>query len=184
MACPLNGRRACGWEKMLATYIARYIFPTVQWYRSTRGHRTLFWFYGPWEDVQNAVALFRELLLTIATAAHLQYGSHTRGSGASYAEGYISGLPRSTTEAAQTQNHQVVSQQALIHTRMIALRSAAEKWLETECNIKLTTGAAGGRYDYDGAAAHRGKLHGATHPLTVPGARPRITQRALGRPQT
>lgn len=111
VACPVNGRRACSWEKELASYVADHIFPTIQWYRSTRGHRTFFWFYGPLADVENGIALFRELLLTIAAAAQLQYGGHVRGSGASYAEGYVAGLPRATNgEAAQ--DSQVMSERA------------------------------------------------------------------------
>jgi len=56
VACPVNGRRACSWEKELASYVADHIFPTIQWYRSTRGHRTFFWLYGPLADVQNGIA--------------------------------------------------------------------------------------------------------------------------------
>jgi hypothetical protein len=40
---------------------------------------------------------------------------------------------------------------------MLALRNAAEKWLELECNIKLSTGGNMERYDYDDAAADRGR---------------------------
>ncbi|MCA9133491.1 MAG: DUF2786 domain-containing protein [Planctomycetales bacterium] len=187
MACPVNGRRACIWESMLAAYVTQYIFTSVQWYRGTRGHRTLYWFYGPLNDVQNAIALFRELLLTIATAAHLQYGGHARGSGASYAEGYVAGLPRSADEAAQTESvgkdrssdpldaaeH---GQGGLIHTRTLALQDAAREWLVVECGIRLTTSRGRGRYLHDDAAASRGKQHGAKHELNVPGRRRRIAQ--------
>ncbi len=88
IACPVNGRRTCQLEHSLAWYISQHIFTTTQYYYSTEGHRAMFWFYGPVDDVNNAIALFRELLLTIATAAHLQFGGYARGSGASYAEGY------------------------------------------------------------------------------------------------
>jgi hypothetical protein len=174
IACPVNGRRACAWEKMLAWYITREVFPTVQWYTSTRGHRTFFWFYGPLADVQNSIALFRELLLTIATAAHLQYGSHVRGSGASYAEGYVSGLPRSSS-ASEEKQEEVLSQRSLICARTVAVHSAADRWIELECNVKLTKGSRAGRYQYDHAAAGRGKLHGSKHQFNVPGAPPRLT---------
>ena len=184
VACPVNGRRAYRWEKMLASYVAWHIFPTIQWYQGTRGHRTFFWFYGPKSDVENGIALFRELLLTIATAAQLQYGGHTRGSGASYAEGYVAGLPiapqRTVEPDAFQQNPpqddpQVLSAQALVHTRTLAVHDAATRWLDLECNIKLTSGGRGGRWDYDDAANNRGKQHGAQHEFDVPGALPRIT---------
>lgn len=179
MACPVNGRRACSWEKSLAAYVCHHVFPTIQWYKSTRGHRTLIWFYGPLADVRNGIALYRELLLTIATAAHLQYGSHVQGSGASYAEGYVSGLPRSPHDGNEKHepNKQVSRERALIHTRMLTLQNAATQWLDRECNVKLVTRGGRGRWGYDQAAAFQGKLHGAKHTLNVPGAPPRITHR-------
>jgi hypothetical protein len=173
MTCPVNGRRACNWEKSLAGYVCREIFPMVQWYLGTKGHRTIFTFYGPLADVRNSIALFRELLLTIASAAHLQYGSYARGSGASYAEGYVAGLPR--TKLATGERSQVVSEQALIHTRTLTIHNAARSWLRTECNISLTTSRGRGRYLHDPQAESRGKEHGAQHNVTAPGAPKRIT---------
>ena len=173
MACPVNGRRACNWEKSLATYVTETILPTTQWFIATKGHRTFFWFYGPRSDVQNAIALFRELLLTIATSAQLQFRGHTRGSGASYAEGYVQGLPRSST-ASKSSPEQIVSERALIHSRTMTLHSAADHWLDFECNIKLTTSYRAGRDQFDESAASRGRLHGSKHEVTAPGAQLRI----------
>ncbi len=180
MACPVNGRRACGWEKNLAMYVVLELIPTVQCYISTKGHRTMFWFYGPLADVQNSIALYRELLLTIATSAQLQYGSYTRGSGASYAEGYVAGLPRSSTvetdEGRTTQSTHTTSERALIQARMLSLRDAAKQWLDVECNIRLTSGSRRGRYQHDPAAETQGRAHGAQHEVNVPNATKRITQ--------
>ncbi|MCA9131402.1 MAG: DUF2786 domain-containing protein [Planctomycetales bacterium] len=173
IACPVNGRRACAWEKSLAHYVTKHVFQTVLYYIDTKGHRTFFWFYGPLSDVQNCIALFRELLLTIATAAHLQYGGHVRGSGASYAEGYVAGLPRAETEPAAV-NGKLVSERALIHSRSLALHQAAKEWLDLECNIQLVSGKSSGRYQYDPAAAGHGKVHGAKHEIKVPGQIKRI----------
>jgi hypothetical protein len=187
-ACPLNGRRAYGWEKSLAWYVTKEIFPMVQWYYSTKGHRTLIWFYGPVSDVENTIELFRELLLTIAAAAHLRFGGYTRGSGASYAEGYVAGLPRYNdpaqadtqpigTETSGTEtsvSEQTVSQHALIHARTIAIHGAAVKWLGDECDVHLTTSSARQRDQHDAAAASLGKKHGATHQVTPRGLPPRI----------
>ncbi len=47
MACPVNGRRGCNWEKNLAAYMVNEIFPMTSWYFGMKGHRTFFWFYGP-----------------------------------------------------------------------------------------------------------------------------------------
>lgn len=93
-ACPLNGKRACTWEASLAWYVTLEVFPCVQFYRASKSNRSLFWFYGPLDDVENCISLFRELLITIAASAKLLYGGYSRGSGASYAEGYVQGLPR------------------------------------------------------------------------------------------
>ncbi len=173
IACPVNGRRACNWEKHLASYVTKTILPTTQWFSSTKGHRTLFWFYGPRADVQNVIALFRELLLTIATSAHLQFRSHTRGSGASYAEGYVEGLPRSSIDS-HTNPEQAMGERALIHSRTMTLQSAAEHWLDFECNIKLRTSYRTGRDQFDESAASRGRLDGSKHEVVVPAAQLRI----------
>ncbi len=174
-ACPVNGRRACQWEKWLASYLIVEIFPTNQYYVATKGHRTYFWFYGPREDVQNCITLFRELLLTIATSARLHYGGHSRGSGASYCEGYVAGLPRHQDSHATDQS--VVSETALIHARTLAVHSAAREWLNIECGIQLVSGGRSGRFDHDPDAANRGKKHGARHDVRADNGRKRIGRR-------
>lgn len=180
-ACPLNGRRACRWEKMLAWYVTKEIFPLVQWYSSTKGHRTLIWFYGPVSDVENTIELYRELLLTIATSAYLRFRGHTRGSGASYAEGYVAGLPQfkdagnDVTESSDDAS--LVSGQALIHARTLSVHNAAEKWLGEECDVHLCRTSGRGRDLHDPAAAGLGRQHGASHQLTPKGLPPRIGYR-------
>lgn len=174
MACPVSGRRAHLWEKSLAAYLTREIFPMTAWYLGTKGNRTLFWFFGPVEDVQNCIALFRELLVTIAASAQLRYGGHTRGSGASYAEGYVRGLPRREDSESKT-SPQVIIENALIYTRVLAVRDAALDWLRLECGISLSTSRRSGRDQYDPNAAALGKKHGSTHDLSVPSGPKRIS---------
>lgn len=175
MACPVNGRRACHWERELALYVTEHILPTTQRYTSCQSNRTFFWFYGPTADVRNAVALYRELLLTIATSAQLQFGGHSRGSGASYAEGYVQGLPRSFNPSETVSNvASTVRERALIHHRTLIVHESATRWLEMECNIRLTTLSRMGRSQHDEAAASRGKEHGSQHEITVPNAPMRI----------
>ncbi|TWT83177.1 hypothetical protein CA13_46400 [Planctomycetes bacterium CA13] len=174
-ACPLNGRRACAWEKWLAMYLVSEIFPMIGFYYATKGHRTLFWFYGPTDDVGNCITLFRELLLTIATSARLQYGGYSRGSGASYAEGYVQGLPR--CGVPEQSNDQVVSETALIHARTLAVRKAATQWLGMECGIRLVNGSGYGRDQHDRAAAELGKKHGSKHEVSASNPRKRIGRR-------
>ncbi len=175
MACCVNGRRACVWEKNLAAYLIAEIFPLLDWYFAVKGHRTLIWFYGPLEDVQNCIALFRELLLTIATSAHLQYGGYSRGSGASYAEGYVRGLPRYQSGAGASTGNSVVSSTALMQARTLAVRKAATSWLKFECGISLVSERGSGRNQHDPDAADRGKQHGAKHDLSSANGRKRIT---------
>ncbi|QDV22145.1 DUF2786 domain-containing protein [Aureliella helgolandensis] len=175
IACPVNGRRACNWEKHLAAYVTDHIFPTTQWFIAASGHRTLFWFYGPVADVKNTIALFRELLLTIATAAQLQFGGHSRGSGASYAEGYVEGLPRKAVKDSQVPSSQQQQNSALIQARTLTLHTTALEWLALECNIRLTTVRRAGRSQRDPNAEKRGKRDGSTHEVTVPNAPKRLT---------
>ncbi len=175
MTCHVNGRRACSWEKELAHYICGEILPSVQWYLSTKGHRSLFIFYGPLADVRNAIALFRELLLTIATAARLQFGGHSRGSGASYAEGYVEALPKRSQTDIDQRPAKIISETALVQTRTLALQSAATDWLAQECNIRLVSSSRSGRQQHDPFAQHRGRQHGAQHQVNVPNAPKRLS---------
>lgn len=166
-ACPLNGRRACQWESALAHYLTKFIFPTVQFYVDRRGHRTIFWFYGPVDDVAHLLGLFQEMLLTIATTAKLKYGGHSRGSGASYAEGYVAGLPREEGGGTEHRPHEEtapLSENALMHTRMLAVHSAALDWLAEECGIRLVRSTSySGRYRFDSSAHREGTRDGAKH---------------------
>lgn len=170
MACVLNGSRACNWEYALANYLCHHIFPLVQFYANRRGHRTKFQFYGPRQDVLNCVELFRELLLTIASSATLQFGNFTRGSGASYAEGYVWGLPREEQPAPSppgVQASEPVSAGQLIQNRALILRQNAIRWLKDECDISLVSSTSKGRYLDDPAARGLGKQHGASHEIKM-----------------
>lgn len=175
IACPLNGRRACRWEGHLARFVTDQIFPMVQYYQDRKGNRTFFWFYGPKDDVANCIALFRELLLTIATAAQLRYGGYSRGSGASYCEGYVRGLPRAGDQPEQDAAAKIFSQDALIHARTLALQEAATDWLGDECGIRLVTSRSSGRSRYDANAANQGRSDGAKQDLPAAHRQERLT---------
>jgi hypothetical protein len=177
-ACPLNGRRSCQWETALAHYVTKHIFPMVQYYVDRRGHRTLYWFYGPVDDVAQTLGLFQEMLLTIATTARLKYGGYSRGSGASYAEGYVAGLPReefATASHVEQSASAVMSGKALVHTRMLAIQSAASEWLDVECGIRLVRSSGySGRYSFDWSAHREGTRDGAKHDTSHHHARKRL----------
>lgn len=183
ITCPVNGSRAYSWEKALANYITDHVLPTTQWFACKKGHRTLFSFYGPLADVRNAISLFKEFLVTIAAAAKLQFGGHARGSGASYAEGYVRGLPRpSSGNESQDQgpskadSSKVVSEKSLILLRTLAIHATAKRWLDLECDVQLVSLGRSGRYVHDDAAERRGILHGSKHEVVVPNAPKRLTQ--------
>lgn len=185
-ACVLNGTRVCQWEMSLAQYLTQEIFPAVAFFRCRRGHRTVYWFYGPWADVQQAVEVYREMLLTIATAARLKYGGHSRGSGASYAEGYVSGLPRAGRGAdAATQDApegstaagEAAANHALVQNRMLAVRAQSREWLDKECGIRLSTYRVAGRGNFDAGAHQAGTRDGSRHERPQRGIQKRITYR-------
>ncbi|MEM8734003.1 MAG: DUF2786 domain-containing protein [Planctomycetota bacterium] len=185
MTCLVNGSRACQWEKDLAAYLCDEVVSTVQWYVARRGHRTVFSFYGPRAEVRIAIELFRELLLSIATSAKLLYGGYSRGSGASYAEGYVTGLPRqaSPEEDRFAGNATTLHSDAgadktkslrIAHERSLILHRAAKDWLRRECHIRLVNSTSSGRSKHDPAAGRRGKQHGSQHSITRPDAQKRL----------
>ena len=168
MACPLNGRNACQWEWSLAHYVTMHIFPMVQFYGHTgRGHRRLFWFYGPRQDVEQTIGVFRELLITIATQCRVGgFGTHTRGSGASYCEGFVEGLPSSWAEES-ADDDQAVSARNLIRARQLAIHDSATEWLKEECGVRLSRVSGVGRSSFDRSAHRRGQADGAKHDVRV-----------------
>jgi hypothetical protein len=174
MACPLNGSRACNWEDGLAWYITREVFPDVQFYQDRKGHRTFFWFYGPLADVEHSHGIFRELLLTIAASARLKFKGHSRGSGASYAEGFVAGLPKSGELIPIADREGAL---ALVHNRTLIVHRQSKQWLEFECGIRLTKGSGGGRYSHDPAAEQAGRIDGAKQQIQIPKRVQRLTHR-------
>lgn len=172
MSCVLNGSRACNWEYSLAQYVCQHVFPLVQYYVFRRGSRSMFQFYGPRHDVFNCIQLFRELVLTIASSASLRFGGYSRGSGASYAEGYVAGLPkRDESHPPQSLADQEASQSVaesslrLFQTRTLAVHQNANLWLKEECGICMKSTRSSGRYLDDPTARSLGKQHGASHEI-------------------
>lgn len=196
MACPLNGKRACTWEASLAWYVTSEVFPAVQFYQARKSNRSLFWFYGGIDDVENCIALFRELLVTIAASAKLQYGGYSRGSGASYAEGYVEGLPRvSELEVGDSKSTgssdediegdggkrcarvRQSQQLRLLENRNLTLKKSARRWLARECDIHLSSGGRSGRHSHDASAQNAGRKDGAKQSIAKHGRRKGIAFR-------
>jgi hypothetical protein len=70
----------------------------------------------------------------------------------------------------------IVSERALIQLRTLAIHSAAARWLDIECDLRLVYVSRTGRYAHDDAAERRGILHGSKHEVVVPNAPRRLTQ--------
>ncbi|MFM8570882.1 MAG: DUF2786 domain-containing protein [Pirellula sp.] len=188
IACPMNGSKSLNWEKELANYVVHQIFPLTQWYSGRKGHRTLFYFYGPKNDVENAVQLYRELLLTIATAAKLLYGGYSRGSGASYAEGYVNSLPKAEQIAGNapdqlppkgkshpaSPNAHPQSALTLMQQRSLMVHEKSKEWLLHECGIRLISTTRKLRDFRDPTAESIGRKHGSEHRIDPPSAPKRL----------
>lgn len=158
----VNGKNICAWESRLAWYITTEIFPLVHHYKSRAGKRSFYWFYGPVDDVEQCIELYRELLLTIATAAKVQYGTFRQSGGASYAEGFVDGLPRSPAPHVASRAAKQAALVVLEKSKQMQLR--ADHWLEVECGVRLRSGGSSYlRSSFDGAAHARGMRDGAKH---------------------
>lgn len=175
MQCFVNGRKACAWEKALGFYICKEVMTTVQFFISDHAKRRVFVFYGPVRDVENAIDLFRELLVSIASAAQLQYRSYSRGSGASYCEGYVAGLPKGDESSEQSESPESAHRRELVATRLMTVHNRSREWLRKECNIRLQSTAASGRSQFDPAAMSQGRRDGKSHAVSRPGQPKRLT---------
>jgi hypothetical protein len=111
--------------------------------------------------------------MTIATAAKLRYGGYSRGSGASYAEGYVRGMPRTVDSSPMNSIDQ--SRSDLIHIRTLAVHQTASDWLELECDVRLRSVMIRGRDFHDGHAEQVGRVHGKSHHVDLPSSPKRLT---------
>jgi len=161
--CPVNGAKILLWEAMLAGFITRNMFQDVQMYTSMSGRRRVFCFYGPRQETENCVAMFRELMLTIASNARFLYGGFTRGSGASYCEGFVRGLP-TASYGEVSREHALVAQERTLSTHRLA-----GEWLRNEVGVRLSTSHRRGRSGYDAEAASNGRADGAKQSLVRSG---------------
>lgn len=160
----VTGTRATAWEKSLAGYVCK-LCGDVFWYFDTRSKWTEFVFYGPIDSVESAVSLFKELMLEIAVMAKLKYGGFAKGSGASYAEGFVTGLYEILTGAIDQQPGLIESNKRLT----AQLKSAALQWLRSECDIRLGTSTRSSRSSFDASAAEVGKSDGRSRMVAKPG---------------
>lgn len=134
--------------------------------------KTLITFYGIEEDVEIAVAVFDQLLLTVVTMAKLRFGVVYRpGPGRSYCNGFIDGIyhkfhkdkaeqrQKALTANATGTALMVIDQRQAIIARKEAL---AKDWLANKAGVKTRKGTgASRRYGkVDGEAYNSGKEDG------------------------
>lgn len=159
----VNGLRCASWESSLAIYISQ-LFGNVFSFSDSGGRRARVSFYGPIDSVEQAVELYRELLVEIATLARLKYGGYAKGRGASYAEGFVAGL-MSILQGVDQPPAIIESSRAL----KARIERDAKEWLRVECGISLVKQSSSGRSGYDPGAAAVGRADGKTRNVTRPG---------------
>ncbi len=155
--------------------------PTVGWYKFRKGHRTIFSFYGPIQDVEAVVAMFRELLLTIASIAKLLWGGHARKSAAEFAEGYVKKLFEAAEnelgQASQIGPNSGSANKSLVLARALQIKDAGREWLKAECGISLRGRRRQPRSFSDPRARELGRQYGSNHKLDIPNVPKRIEHR-------
>jgi hypothetical protein len=125
-------------------------------------------FYGPAEDVQDAVSLFQEWTEVIMAMARLRYTGVTRGAGRDYCEGFCRGIEAKLDDMLDAEdrklNHTNGCKDLILadaRALMVAKREQAKHYLSNECGIRLRTGAARSNYrSWDGNAFQNGKSDG------------------------
>lgn len=149
------------WELALLNFIIRLI-PSVSSYSEskpvlrrdargiveTSGGKPVkckkFYFYGPDDDAEFASQLFTELQLSIFGSAKLKFGSFARGDGATYAEGYISGLADAhIKEVARLTNGDSQTRALTVRSTAVAkaLQQEGTSWLAKTHDVKLRKGS-------------------------------------------
>ncbi len=157
-------RQIYAWEQRLASFVSSFV--GVELYQNenielVRKHGIVqfdekgkpkegksFVYYGVPEDAAIAVELYGELRSTIATMAIARFGGCYRSEGASYSEGFVSGLFTKIAKAKDENKRLAVSSTALV---LIARRDdlvkykmdLAKDWLAESIGIELCKG--GGR---------------------------------------
>ena len=150
LSCELNGSRTCSWESSLGFYLATNVFPIGN-FSETGGagrHATVH-FYGALQDVRDALELYRELHATITSQAIEQFGGYAKGRGASYAEGFVAGLP---TMKIPTESR---SRELSLYNRELS------DWLKLETGISIVRTTSYGRLHTCDSAKNLGKEHGS-----------------------
>ncbi len=150
LSCDLNSSRTCSWEASLGSYIAENVFPIGN-YSATggAGRRAKVHFFGALQDVRDALEMYRELHATITCQAIQQFGGYAKGRGASYAEGFVAGLPTMKIPS------EARSRELSLYNREL------NQWLKLETGIVVVRSTWYGRQHTCDSAKNLGKEHGS-----------------------
>lgn len=176
------GRHLTGWECALARAVALLI-GTIKYYKQSnveqrtpqgtlafgsdgrRQMKAAITFYGPAEDVRDAVSIFAEWSLTIAAMARLNFGGALRGDGRAYCDGFVDGLAEKLRRVGVDERKTIADggSTALVLTgqrsMMQAKQERAIEWLRKECGVSLRAGRGAIRSN-GGGAYGRGQAAG------------------------
>jgi hypothetical protein len=120
-------------------------------------------FYGPAQEVAEAVEIFTEWSRLIASMSLMKYGGVFRGDGAKYAYGFATALARSAQSAAserrrlpgrQLEHQGKTCTDLTIAGRHEIIKKEAENWLEKDKGVKLRKGGARTGYSAGGTSAY------------------------------
>lgn len=165
------------WETALAWLVCSAV-GTVQWYGhgvsvrrtdhgtladhdDTKRYRSCY-LYGPRDDCETARSMFDDLRLTIAAMARLKWGGCYRGSGRSYAEGFVDGLENQMNER---RSRRPASENAIVLRSTELIKSDARAWLEREYGATIRTTPYRGCTRDDQCAWSGGHADGREHTI-------------------
>lgn len=144
--------RMTPWESSLAAFVSAYVVKGSWVVASKEGstHRNYgtvgqakMTFVGLGQDPDIAVATFNQLRDSLLQQCQVKYGSPVRGSGRSYAVGFVDGLYK-TARAAELEDQKNIEvkaevSRALIRTDM--LKTQAKDWYLAETDMKIKSSA-------------------------------------------
>lgn len=190
------GKHIRGWENSLMWFVVEFM-GTVSHYQERGSHiirkngivqltdrdepkyASRYCFYGPDDDCEVAAELFEELHAAIVIMATTRYGTHWRGDGAAYSEGFVYGLKQANRKAKieLKQGDEATGAYMLqVQKTELALVDGGKDWLRRECKIKLTTSRASrGTTCGSGAAHNEGKQDGSNYSVNKPNATKKLS---------
>lgn len=158
------GKKAFYWEQILATFVCKFVGCEVYLDHSKRPARTRTGFalrdsygepyrgksvvfYGVAEDAAIAADVYDELRSLIGSMAQIKWASIYKGDGASYCEGFVSGLFTQLKTARKIESQSSTTAMILVERREDLIKykqNAARNWLEKARGKKLRKAQTGG----------------------------------------